>query len=209
MSVHPFSPDHPKGSPSASQAPVGSFTTVTNNFSLTLRPGRYFRLACLGPPVALLALLVGVYGALAVRNAFANTGTQVFYFGFTGIGLAAMLANVLYWRSVRLPEIDSRGVRWKRSGRLVREIPWPDVARVRYGMVTMSRGSRTIQVPHLWVHATRSRRGIYVLESGYTVPPGSLLTATQVAIQMANERGIPVIHKDGLIRDFGPPGSRL
>ena len=124
-----------------------------------------------------------------------------------GVSVSILLGSIvtaLYLRADRTLIVDSHGVRLLRSGKSARDIPWENMARFRYGMATMGRRTATVQVPLFWVHVKNRYRGLSIVESYYNVPPWSIWYASLLVADMARARGIPVVQKNGLIRDFGP-----
>lgn len=199
MSGERFMGEPPPGLPvSISVSPPSHATSQPANFTLTLHPGRNYRLCLYGSlPASLLFLILWLIGPI-------DFVTRLGGVAFAGLVLVGSVAAVLYLRADRTLIVDSYGVRLLRSGKTLRSFPWEDVARVRYGITGYGSGASPTPVSLLWIHGRQGHRGLSIVESYWNVPPGSIWNASIFAAELAEARGVPVVRKDGLIRDFGP-----
>lgn len=188
----------PPSSASTTSLPQTSEDASNTNFILTLHPGTNYRLCVYGLlPAAVVFWLLWLIGPMDLVTRLGGAA-------FASLVLVGSVIIVLYFKADRTLIVDAHGVRLMRSKKTMRYFVWEEVARVRYGIVTLGRGARTAQVPLLWIHGKQGYRGLSILENYYNVPPGSVWNASMFAAELAGARGIPVVRKDGLIRDFGP-----
>ncbi len=192
------------GLPLAFGAPPLSATGVLGGageaITVEMRHGRMYAmsLAGLGASAALLVM----FGLIAASTS-SDLSTVTAVLSFFGLLLVTTLAVAVYYKADCTLIVDSGGVRLLRAGRTVRDIPWADISRFRFGAVS---GIRPFvdRSTLFWVHARGRYRGLSILESAYRIPSGSLWNAALLTAELAQARGIPVVRKDGLIRDFGP-----
>lgn len=188
----------PPASPVPSTQPAVWSGGADGTVTVVLRPGRLYWMALALPVVTACGLVLSL-----VAPYYADLATFVGLVTFFTVLLVLGIVTALYFKADRALVVDSRGVRLLRAGRVVNDVPWANVARFRFGVVPGGKPPAT-QMTLFWVHVNGRYRGLSVLENYYNIPYGALWTASLITAEMAQARGIPVVRKDGLIRDFGP-----
>lgn len=152
-----------------------------------------------GPAYYVSWLAVAVFGFLMAVSTLSSVNLIVSIGGFGAFVLLG-LAGVFYFRTGRTFEADLRGVRLTRGRRVVREIAWPEVKRVRYGIHPVSSAPYMARPgPFLSVSRYGAHRGIEFDTADYPRHPqldAQLAAFAADVARLANLRGVSTEWKD-------------